>query len=159
MKETLTEFELRVVDLFVNACRTVGLPKSVGEIYGVIYASATPLSMDEIMGKLGLSLGSTSQGLKMLRSFGAVKTVYQPGSRKDYFTVELDFRKVITQYLADVVVPQFSSTKTQLEGLSKEILSGQMVAEVGVTERIRVLEKVSQRANLLLPAVSKILSL
>lgn len=159
MKETLTEFELRVVDLFVNACRTVGLPKSVGEIYGVIYASATPLSMDEIMGKLGLSLGSTSQGLKMLRSFGAVKTVYQPGSRKDYFTVELDFRKVITQYLADVVVPQFSSTKTQLEGLSKEIQSGQMLAEVEVTERIRVLEKVSQRANLLLPAVSKILSL
>lgn len=155
----MTEFELRVVDLFVNACRTVGLPKSVGEIYGVIYASATPLSMDEIMGKLGLSLGSTSQGLKMLRSFGAVKTVYQPGSRKDYFTVELDFRKVITQYLADVVVPQFSSTKTQLEGLSKEIQSGQMLAEVEVTERIRVLEKVSQRANLLLPAVSKILSL
>ena len=143
----------------MNACRTVGLPKSVGEIYGVIYASATPLSMDEIMGKLGLSLGSTSQGLKMLRSFGAVKTVYQPGSRKDYFTVELDFRKVITQYLADVVVPQFSSTKTQLEGLSKEIQSGQMLAEVEVTERIRVLEKVSQRANLLLPAVSKILSL
>ena len=159
MKETLTEFELRVVDLFVNACRTVGLPKSVGEIYGVIYASATPLSMDEIMGKLALSLGSTSQGLKMLRSFGAVKTVYQPGSRKDYFTVELDFRKVITQYLADVVLPQFSSTKTQLEGLTKEIQSGQIVAEVDVTERIRVLEKVSQRANLLLPAVSKILSL
>lgn len=143
----------------MNACRTVGLPKSVGEIYGVIYASATPLSMDEIMGKLGLSLGSTSQGLKMLRSFGAVKTVYQPGSRKDYFTVELDFRKVITQYLADVVLPQFSSTKTQLEGLTKEIQSGQIVAEVDVTERIRVLEKVSQRANLLLPAVSKILSL
>ncbi len=143
----------------MNACRTVGLPKSVGEIYGVIYASATPLSMDEIMGKLALSLGSTSQGLKMLRSFGAVKTVYQPGSRKDYFTVELDFRKVITQYLADVVLPQFSSTKTQLEGLTKEIQSGQIVAEVDVTERIRVLEKVSQRANLLLPAVSKILSL
>ena len=143
----------------MNASRTVGLPKSVGEIYGVIYASATPLSMDEIMGKLSLSLGSTSQGLKMLRSFGAVKTVYQPGSRKDYFTVELDFRKVITQYLADVVLPQFSSTKTQLEGLTKEIQSGQIVAEVDVTERIRVLEKVSQRANLLLPAVSKILSL
>jgi DNA-binding transcriptional regulator GbsR (MarR family) len=114
----LTEIEHGLIELFVNASRVLGLPKSVGEIYGLVYASSVPLTMDDIMTRLGMSLGSTSQGLKMLRSFGAVNTVYVKGTRKDLYVAELDFRKIITQYLSEVLLPQFSNSKLQLEELS-----------------------------------------
>ena len=154
---SVPDIDLKVIELFVNASKALGLPKSVGEIYGLVFASEEPLSMDEIMKKLGLSLGSTSQGLKLLRSFGAVKTVYSPGVRKDHYVAELDFRKIITQYLSDVLLPQFADSKNQLDELVQIIDSRQDELKSISVERIKVLSKVSKRINLILPAVSKIL--
>jgi DNA-binding transcriptional regulator GbsR (MarR family) len=156
----LTEIEHGLIELFVNASRVLGLPKSVGEIYGLVYASSVPLTMDDIMTRLGMSLGSTSQGLKMLRSFGAVNTVYVKGTRKDLYVAELDFRKIITQYLSEVLLPQFSNSKLQLEELNRLVNdSRDQSLDRELTKKIKVLSKVSKKANLLLPAISKILTL
>jgi DNA-binding transcriptional regulator GbsR (MarR family) len=155
----LTEVEHGLIELFVNASRVLGLPKSVGEIYGLVYASSVPLTMDDIMTRLGMSLGSTSQGLKMLRSFGAVNTVYVKGTRKDLYVAELDFRKIITQYLSEVLLPQFSNSKLQLEELSGLVASKAPGVNPELANKIKALSKVSKKANLLLPAISKILTL
>ncbi len=40
--------------------------------------------MDDLMQRLDISLGAASQGLKALRSVGAVKAVYSPGERRDH---------------------------------------------------------------------------
>ena len=49
-----------------------GVPKSVGQIYGVLYASPSPLSFSDIVDRLEISKGSASQGLALLRSLGAI---------------------------------------------------------------------------------------
>ena len=53
----------------------LGLPKSIGEIYGLLYVTQEALSLDDLVSRLGISKGSTSQGLKMLRKLGAVREV------------------------------------------------------------------------------------
>lgn len=68
----LNDFELSVVEIFVDLVTLLGLPKSIGEIYGLLFASAAPLSFGEIEAKLRLSKGSVSQGLRALRDLGAV---------------------------------------------------------------------------------------
>ncbi len=73
--EGLTAFEKEIVAVFVDLVLLLGLPKSVGEIYGLLFASAEPLSFVEVEGKLGLSKGSVSQGLRTLRDLGAVREV------------------------------------------------------------------------------------
>ena len=50
-----------------------GVPKSVGQIYGLLYASPEPLSFSDIVERLEISKGSASQGLQLLRSLGAIK--------------------------------------------------------------------------------------
>ena len=55
--------------MFINFLRIIGLQKSVGEIYGLLFVSAKPLSMDDIMNRLDISLGAASQGLKLLRAW------------------------------------------------------------------------------------------
>ena len=158
MQGKLTETELKVIELFVNSTRALGLPKSVGEIYGLVFASVEPLDMEAIMEKLGLSLGSTSQGLKTLRSLGAVRTTYTPGVRKDFYVAELDFRKIITQYLSDVLLPQFAESRDKLEQLNQLLADDDTQSDSVIEDRVEVLLKVSKRVNLILPAVSKILS-
>lgn len=49
-----------------------GVPKSVGQIFGLLYASPEPLVFSDIVVRLEISKGSTSQGLQLLPSLGAI---------------------------------------------------------------------------------------
>lgn len=62
-----------MVGVFSDLVGLLGLPKSLGEIYGFIFASAEPPTFAEIEHKLGLSKGSVSQGLRALRELGAIR--------------------------------------------------------------------------------------
>ena len=115
--ESLEEIEAEVIDIFVRAAQLIGLPKSIGEIYGLLYISPEPLSMDQIMEKLRISLGTASQGLKQLRAFRAVKPVYMPGRRKDFFMAETEFRKLMAGFFKEEVSPHLESTTERLESI------------------------------------------
>lgn len=103
--QVLSELETESVDLFVRMAQVLGLPKSVGELYGLLFISTVPLSMDELMSRLDLSKGSTSQGLKQLRNYGAIRTVYIPGDRRDHYVAELELRKLVAGFLREQVQP------------------------------------------------------
>ncbi len=115
--ETITEVETEVIDIFVRAAQVIGLAKSIGEIYGLLFIAEEPMSMDQIMAKLRISLGTASQGLKQLRAFKAVKAVYVPGKRKDYFTAESEFRKLMAGFFKEEVTPQLEITAERIEVL------------------------------------------
>ena len=57
---------------FSEVVQVFGVPKSVGQIYGLLYATPEPLSFSDIVDRLDISKGSASQGLQLLRSLGAV---------------------------------------------------------------------------------------
>ena len=64
----MSALEVEAIDLFISFVRLLGMPKSVGEIYGLLFASAEPLALDALMQRLYMSKGAASQGLKVLRS-------------------------------------------------------------------------------------------
>src|SRR5881296_1941262 len=78
----LSELETEIIDLFVQLSRLFGQPRSLAEIYGLLFISARPLAMDHLIERLRMSKGSASQGLKFLRNIGAVRTVYVAGDRR-----------------------------------------------------------------------------
>ena len=57
---------------FAEIVQLFGIPKSVGQIYGLLYASPKPLGFTAIVERLEISKGSASQGLQLLRSLGAI---------------------------------------------------------------------------------------
>ena len=116
-EEVLAEMETEVIELFVRASQLIGLPRSVGEIYGILFISQEPMSMDEIIEKLQISLGSASQGLKQLRAFRAVRAVYVPGQRKDYYEAETEFRKLTAGFLKEEVYPHLERAGERLESI------------------------------------------
>ena len=106
---TLTSLEKDVIDLFVQLCRVFSLPRSLAEIYGLLFISPKALSMDDIIVRLDLSKGSASQGLKFLRNAGAVRTVYTAEDRRVRYEAVAELRKLVTRFLSDQIVPQFQS--------------------------------------------------
>lgn len=151
MQSTLTELEKEVIDTFVRMAGVLSLPRSVGELYGLLFISPEPLCINDCMQKLNISKGSTSQGLKILRSFGAVNTVYVPGDRRDFFEAETALRKIVTGFVNEQVRPHLENGKDQLARLERLGAEEDPDSQEFFTERIAHLKNWQKRANLLLP--------
>ena len=104
-KESLGDWEEAVIDLFLNAANSFGLPKSYGQIYGLLFCRDQALALDDVMELLKISKGSASQGLRALRQLGAVSSVFEPGDRKERFVAEIRLRKLVGGFLREQADP------------------------------------------------------
>ena len=105
-RQELSELEIEAVEMFINFRKLIGLPKSVGKIYGLLFVSPRALPMEEIITRLSISLGAASQGLKLLRNFGAVQTVYSAGDRRYHFAADLELSKFAIAFINDELRPR-----------------------------------------------------
>jgi len=136
----------------------LGLPKSVGEIFGVLYCSPTPLTMYDIVDRLGISKGSASQGLKMLRTLGAVREVDYLDDRKTYFIADVELKKIVGGFIREEIRPHLQSGKEKLQLLSKELdhIEDPELKQF-YEERIERLGRWAKKANLVLPLLQRFL--
>jgi len=119
----LSPVEVEVIGLFVNVVKMLGMPKSVGEIYGLLFISPDPLPLDALVERLNISKGSASQGLKVLRAFGAVKQVYVGGDRRDHYAAETELKKLAAGFVREEIKPRLESGGERLARL-REMTSG-----------------------------------
>ena len=125
----LSALEVEAIDMFINFLKIIGLQRSIGEIYGLLFVSAKPLSMDDIANRLHISLGAASQGLKLLRGLGAVKSVYSPGDRRDHFAADLELSKFATVFIKDELRPRVERALERIEHMES------LLAEMPADER------------------------
>lgn len=157
-REELTDLEIGVIDFFVSAVKVLGMPKSIGEIYGLLFVSASPLTLDALALKLHMSKGSASQGLRFLRAFGAVKALYQPGDRRDFFTAEVEIKRLAAGFVREQIQPRLTHGEERLSRLTEytaslpDSIEGQFQRE-----RIQKLERWSERSREVLPLLGGLL--
>jgi DNA-binding transcriptional regulator GbsR (MarR family) len=118
---SFSAFQLQSVALFIHVLGALSLPRSIGEIYGLLFSTPEPLSLDDVQTRLQLSRGSASEGLRWLRSLGAVNQVYLPGIRKEHFTAETSLRKLASGYLRDRIDPHLENGPNRLSALESSI--------------------------------------
>ena len=111
----LVDWEVAVIDLFLNAANSFGLPKSYGQIYGLLFCRDQPLAMDEVMELLQISKGSASQGLRALRQLGAVSSVFAPGDRRERYMAESRLRKLVGGFLREQADPHLEKGTARLK--------------------------------------------
>ncbi|MDQ2691796.1 MAG: ArsR family transcriptional regulator [Chloroflexota bacterium] len=78
-----------------------GFPKGMGAIFGVLYLSSTPLSLDEIVQETGLTKGAISTEIRALARMGLVHRSSRLGDRKDYYEAETDFYAAVRSILKE----------------------------------------------------------
>lgn len=118
---SLTELEVEAIEMFINFLRLIGLPKSVGEIYGLLFVAPRSMAMDDIMQRLDISLGAASQGLKLLRSFGAVRVVYERGDRRDHYVADLELSRFATVFIKEELQPRIDMAMERLQRMEDSL--------------------------------------
>ena len=151
----LSPVEVEVIGLFVNAVKLLGMPKSVGEIYGLLFISPAPLPLDALVDRLKISKGSASQGLKVLRAFGAVKQVYVGGDRRDHYTAESELKKLAAGFVREQIKPRLEGGAARLARL-KTMLKSEADGEFFQT-RITKLNQWHARSQEVMPLLSTML--
>ncbi len=157
----LTPFEAEIVAVFADLVTLLGLPKSMGEIYGLIFASPEPLAFIVIEQKLNLSKGSVSQGLRSLRELGAIQAVAGESDRRERWAATVELRKLIGTILRERLVPYLERQDHRLA--KADILLAQEAAAVSpdqlkaLRSRLGKLETWQSRARTVLPLVGKML--
>ena len=176
MEEVSPQFRQACVEFFADVVQVLGLPRSVGQIYGLLFASARPLSFTDIAGTLDVSRGTASQGLQLLRDLGAVRSFEarekraeigeersemvqaRGGYRRELFEPVLELRQLVGGALREKVDPLVGGGGSRIKRLRE--FAGNAPTESGrkfSADRIRKLESWRRQMGLLLPVLKTIL--
>ena len=150
-KEALSSLEVEAIEMFINFLRLIGLPKSVGEIYGLLFVAPKPMAMDDIMERLGISLGAASQGLKLLRSFGAVRVVYERGDRRDHYVADLELSRFATAFIKDELQPRMDVAAERIKRMEEALAELPSKERRATRERIDRLKHWLEKGRKILP--------
>ena len=137
----LDDFQRECVAIFQRAAAAFSLAPSVGQIYGLLFASEEPLSMDQIMKRLGTSRGGTHQGLRWLRQIGAIERHFKTGQRKEFFAAVLNLRKLAGAFVAARINPHVESGVEHLQRLRESLPAGDDEKAVFQRERYKQMER------------------
>ena len=148
--ETLQE---EAIDYFVSLVQMFGLPKSIGQIYGLLFVSVEPRSMDDIVLRLGISKGSASQGLAVLKGLGAVTSHPVPDDRREHFEADLNVSRIVTHFFENRLQPRLEHGEERLNSMIRlaRASEGTGKGSIEVLSRIEALQKWQKRGRGILP--------
>ena len=94
-----------VLAYFSRAAETIGLPRSLAQIYATLFLSENPLAFEEIVAISGLSKASASTGLRDLERLQGVERVVVPADRRSFYQAQLSLRRIVGAFMAESIKP------------------------------------------------------
>ena len=140
-----------ILNLCIKLCSILGLPKSIGLIYGAVFASPKPVEAGQICLKLKISRGSVSQGLRFLKELGAIRSEGLNGNRAEHFVAEDHLRKAIETFVSQKIGPAFEELGEEVARLEKD--PSQPLPE-DLKEKLETIRRWHSHGKLLLPLVT-----
>lgn len=155
----LSALEEEAIDYFVSFVQVFGLPRSIGQIYGLLFVSVAPRNMDDVVQSLGISKGSASQGLALLRSLGAVTACNVAGDRREHYEADLNVTRIVRHFFDNRLLPRLKHGEERLESMLRLAEAGGKGGEDDELEqrfnRIRALQKWQSRGSSLIPFIMR----
>ena len=140
-----------VMDLCVRLCALLGLPKSIGLIYGAVFISPRPIEAGQICSKLGISRGSASQGLRFLKELGAIRSCGLNGNRAEHYEAEEHLRLALENFIVKKISPALGEIGREIEKLEKMNVESD---QQGLAEKLDALKRWYKHGKLLLPIIT-----
>ncbi len=150
--------ERQVVDFFVDGVKVLGLPGSIGEIYGMLFLASEPLALDDLVAGLGISKGSASQGLRTLKELGAIREVALPAERRTHFEAAVELKRLVGGFIREQIRPHLDSGIGKI-GKLREAAARETDRDRRefVGDRLHRLEHWLKTGNRVLPVVQRLL--
>lgn len=151
--ERLTQLESETIEYFVSFVQILGLPRSIGQIYGLLFVSREPLSMGDIMEQLEISKGSVSQGLNLLKDLGAISAIRKSNDRRELFEADFQVARIVNHFMTARLNPRLKSGEERLDSMISLASEQQFNDEDVVMGRLMALKKWQGRAKKVIPLV------
>jgi len=136
-----------LIQVCVSVGQWLGMPRSVGEIFGFIFTSTTPVTFDQIVEGLGVSNGSASHGLRYLRRMGAIEVSYHARDRRDFFQAQTELRNVVTGFMAESILFHLRGVGERLRTLSEHNEKSDNPKSKVLLDRIGILQSWNEQAR------------
>ncbi len=122
-----------MIEVGVRLSQILSVPKSTGQVYGLLYLTVGPLSLDDLVAQLGISKASASLATRQLASWGAIRRVWVPGERRDFYEVIDAIGEFIRGGYAEIIKPRLNSSERRLNkmrsSLEEELRQGLFSAD------------------------------
>jgi HTH-type transcriptional regulator, glycine betaine synthesis regulator len=149
---TARDPQWELIQVCVSVGQWLGIPRSVGEIFGFIFASNAPVTFDEIVEGLGMSNGSASHGLRYLRRMGAIEVSYHARDRRDFFQPQMELRSVVSGFMAENILFHLRGVGDRLRTLSERNGNNDDPKQKALLDRIGILQNWNEQARVALTA-------
>ena len=106
-----------------------GFSKIMGQLYGLLYLSPKPLTLDEMAESLSISKGNVSINIRALERWNMVRTVWVKGDRKDYYGAETDFWKIVKGVLREREKKEFDLALDSVSKLLQKTVEAQKTSK------------------------------
>lgn len=121
-------------DEFIQALGRIsdfwGFGKMTGQLYGLLYLSPQPLTLDDMKDALCVSKGNVSVHIRNLERWGMARKLWIKGDRKDYYEAETDFWKMIRTILSEREEKEFTQGLATLKACLEHLTAAETTAEV-----------------------------
>ena len=116
----------RITQALGDAANRSGVfSETAGKIYGVLYLTPGPLSLDEIAREVGTSKGNASVQVRELLALGMVRKVWVKRSRRDYYEAITDLWAIATQVIGRRLEQESRTLLVALDGAGSELAADQ----------------------------------
>ncbi|MDD9271698.1 GbsR/MarR family transcriptional regulator [Paenibacillus sp. GCM10023248] len=90
----------RVIESIGKNMDLYGISQSIGHLYGLLFFQNKPMTLDAMGEAMEMSKTSMSTGVRTLVDLKMVNKVWEKGSRKDLYEVELDWFQTFADYFS-----------------------------------------------------------
>ncbi len=90
-----TEIRDKFIEAIGGFGESLGLSRTVCQMYALLFISEEPLAPAEIARLLGMSKGNVSINLKKLDEWNAVKKIWKKGSARSFYKANEDIDEII----------------------------------------------------------------
>ena len=105
-----------------------GYPRAMGALFGALYLSPDPMSLDELIPVVKVTKGAISTNIRALEQLGMVSKQIRAGDRRDYYQAETDFWRITRTVLERRQKPEFDKA---LDNVSAALRQVRAVAHTG----------------------------
>jgi len=150
----LSPAQIELIEYFADLAARFHLPRSAGQIYGLLFGQPAPVPFDHIVSTLGISKGSASSSLKLLRQLNGVHVHHPLGDRRTFYEAEASVRQLVFRFLEDGVQTHLRESEDRLRKITARVITENPRHHgdsTHLTKRLASLQAWHQKAQKLLP--------
>ncbi len=136
-------------DKFIQSWGTLGsawgVNRTMAQIHALLLIAPEPLSAQEIMDELQISLGNANMNLRALVDWGLVYKKLKAGERKDFFIAEKDMWSVVKKIVIQRKKKELEPVLRVLVEVSN--VEGKSAESAEFSEVIKEIKSFSERAD------------